>query len=166
MEQSLPYTNDEIVNIYNRHVNMIYKICLMYLKNIPDAEDALQNIFIKLIKDNIRFKNPEHEKSWLIVTSQNHCKNVLKHWWKKKRVDSESIIEPSYEQDMENDNIWQQILLLPRKYKIVIYLYYYEGYKADEISEILGINSSTIRSQLSTARKKLKIILEERDDII
>ena len=161
MEQSSLYTNDEIIDIYNRNVNTVYKICLMYLKNIPDAEDAVQNIFLKLIQGNHRFKNLEHEKAWLILTSQNHCKNILKHWWKKQRVDIDNIPEPSYERKNAFDDIWKQILLLPNKYKIVIYLYYYEGYSTEEISEILNIKSPTIRSQLSTARKKLKIILEE-----
>jgi RNA polymerase sigma-70 factor (ECF subfamily) len=133
----------------------------MYLKNIPDAEDAVQNIFLKLIYGNYRFENLEHERAWLILTSQNHCKNILKHWWRKKRVDIDNIPEPSYERKNTFDDIWKQILLLPNKYKIVIYLYYYEGYSTEEISEILNIKSPTIRSQLSTARKKLKIILEE-----
>ena len=161
MEKSSLYTNDETIEIYNRNVNTVYKICLMYLKNIPDAEDAVQNIFLKLIYGNYRFENLEHEKAWLILTSQNHCKNILKHWWKKQRVDIDNISEISYEENNTFDDIWKQILLLPNKYKIVIYLYYYEGYSTEEISEILNIKSPTIRSQLSTARKKLKIILEE-----
>ncbi len=161
MDQSSLYTNDEIIEIYNRNVNTIYKICLMYLKNIPDAEDAVQNIFLNLLHGNYRFENLNHEKSWLILTAQNHCKNILKHWWRKKRIDIDNIPEPSYGEDSPYSNVWNQILLLPNKYKIVIYLYYYEGYSTEEISKILNIKSSTIRTQLSVARKKLKIILKE-----
>lgn len=68
LEQSSLYTNDEIIEIYNRNVNTVYKICLMYLKNIPDAEDAVQNIFLNLLHGNYRFENLNHEKSWLILT--------------------------------------------------------------------------------------------------
>lgn len=64
-------------------------------------------------------------------------------------------------EDLSHDNIWQQVLSLPNKYKMVIYLYYYEGYSTDEISELLKIKSSTIRTRLCRARKRLKIILEE-----
>lgn len=161
MEQSSLYTNDEIVEIYNRHVDTVYKICLMYLKNISDTEDAVQNIFLKLIHGNHRFESLEHEKAWLIVTSQNYCKNTLKHWWRKNRADIDNVPEPSYKEDSYYDNIWEKILLLHNKYKIVIYLYYYEGYSTEEISKILNVNSSTIRTRLCTARRKLKIILEE-----
>lgn len=161
MEHSSLYTDDEIIDIYNRHVNMIYKICLMYLKNISDAEDAVQNIFLKLISGNHEFEDSEHEKAWLIVTSQNHCKNILKNWWRKKRTDINAILEPSYVEEYPHDDIWEKVTSLPNKYKMVIYLYYYEGYSTDEISKILDIKSSTIRTQLCTARKKLKMILEE-----
>lgn len=163
MEEPLFYTNKEIIEIYNRNVDTVYRISLMYLKNIPDAEDAVQDIFLKLIHRNNKFESLEHEKAWLIVTSQNHCKNILKNWWRKKRTDINSILEPSYTEDLSNDSIWQQVLSLPNKYKMVIYLYYYEGYSTDEISELLKIKSSTIRTRLSRARKELKIILEEEN---
>lgn len=133
----------------------------MFLKNLPDTEDAVQEIFLKLMRGNHRFKNLEHEKAWLIVTSQNHCKNILRHWWRKKRTDISKIPEPSYLEDFPHDNIWEQVISLPRRYKMVIYLYYYEGYSTEEISEILEIKSSTIRGQLRTARKRLQIVLEE-----
>lgn len=165
MDQGSIYTNDEIIDIYNRHVDTIYRVCLMYLKNVPDTEDAVQDIFIKLIKKKREFKNPEHEKAWLIVASQNHCKNKLKNWWKKKRSSMDNVSEPSYIEKLPQDNIWDKLILLPNKYKIVIYLYYYEGYSTEEISEILSIKSSTIRTRLCTARKKLKIILEEENQM-
>lgn len=161
MEESLLYTNSEIIDIYNRNVDTVYRISLMYLKNISDAEDAVQDIFLQLIHRNPKFENLEHEKAWLIVTSQNYCKNILNNWWRKKRTDINSVLEPSYIEDLSRDNIWQQVLSLPNKYKMVIYLYYYEGYSTDEISELLKIKSSTIRTRLCRARKRLKIILEE-----
>ncbi|NMA85749.1 MAG: sigma-70 family RNA polymerase sigma factor [Tissierellia bacterium] len=161
MENSLPYTNREIIDIYNRNVDTVYRISLMYLKNIPDAEDAVQDIFLKLIRENHKFESLEHEKAWLIVTSQNYCKNILKNWWRKKRTDINNTLEPSYKENFTMDSTWQQVLKLPKKYKMVIYLYYYEGYTTDEISKILQTKSSTIRSRLYRARKRLKIIIEE-----
>ena len=161
MENSLPYTNREIINIYNRNVDTVYRISLMYLKNIPDAEDAVQDIFLKLIHENHKFESLEHEKAWLITTSKNYCKNILKNWWRKKRNNINNISEPSYTENFPMDNTWQQVVKLPNKYKMVIYLYYYEGYSTGEISEILETKNSTIRSRLYRARKKLKIIIEE-----
>ena len=80
-------TDINIESIYNRHVSTIYKICYMLLQNAADAEDAVQTVFMKLISVQPQFQNTEHEKAWLIVTAQNHCKNILKHSWKRKRVD-------------------------------------------------------------------------------
>lgn len=161
MGNSLPYTNEEITNIYHRNIDTVYRVSLMFLKDVSDAEDAVQDIFIKLIRGKYRFETDEHEKAWLIVATQNHCKNILKNWWRKKRTDINKIPQPSYMENFTVDNIWQEVVKLPNKYKIVIYLYYYEGYATKEISDILGVKDSTIRSRLSRARKRLKIIIEE-----
>ncbi len=155
------YSDREFHEIYERNVSRVYKISMMFLKNNDDAEDAVQNIFIKLLKQEEGFRDLEHEKAWFIVVTQNHCKNILSHWWKKKRTDYEKISEPEYTDDTLKSFIWEQILKLPSKYKIVIYLFYYEGYTTDEISKTLGIKDSTIRTQLSTARKLLKPNLRE-----
>lgn len=155
------YTDEEFQEIYHRNISMIYKISMMFLKKPDDAEDAVQSVFIELLKLKTKFESLEHEKAWLIVATQNHCKNIVAHWWKKKRTDLEKIPEPVYLDDNLKVFIWDEILKLPDKYKIVVYLYYYEGYQTEEIGEILGINSSTIRTQLSTARKLLKPVFKE-----
>ena len=72
------YTDKEIIDLYNRHVDMVYRISLMMLKNITEAEDATQTVFIKLIESSTSFANEEHEKRWLIHVTKNFCKDVLK----------------------------------------------------------------------------------------
>ncbi|WP_089609612.1 sigma factor [Dehalobacterium formicoaceticum] len=74
-------TDKEITDLYNRHVDMVYPISLMLLKNIADAEDATQTTFIKLIASNTLFSNEEHEKRWLIFVTKNICKDMLKSAW-------------------------------------------------------------------------------------
>lgn len=150
-----------IEQIYNRHVSTIYKICYMRLHNIEDAEDAVQTVFMKLISLSPKFQNAQHEKAWLIVTAQNHCKNVLKQGWKRKRIDIESIEEPASENDSWKKELLQEVYRLKEKYRIVIYLYYYEGYSTEEIGRILKLNSATVRTRLHIGRKKLKMNLEE-----
>lgn len=153
--------NITVEEIYNRNVSTIYKICYLLLHNIDDAEDAVQTVFMKLISVNPLLHSIEHEKAWLIVTAQNHCKNILKHSWKRKRVDIESIEEPVSENDDWKKELLQEVFQLKDKYKIVIYLYYYEGYSTEEIGKMLHLNSATVRGRLHIARKNLKFKLEE-----
>ena len=157
MSDHLLRTDKKIMEIYDKYVDMVYKVCFMFLKNIQDTEDAVQTIFIKLMQSESIWKDDDHLKAWLIVTAQNHCKNLLRFWWRKKRVDIESIPEQSTTISDQHDTILEQVLSLPPKYKTILYLYYYEGYSSVEISKILKRKESTVRSQLHTGRKLLKI---------
>lgn len=152
-------TGEEVAALYRRHVGMVYQICLMLLKNVPDAEDATQTVFQKAMEYDKPFRDPEHEKAWLIVTARNHCKNQLKHWWRTRRVGEEALQTLTWEQP-EDGELWENILSLPEKERMVLYLYYYQGYSTLEIAELFGKNPSTVRTWLVKARWKLKDILE------
>lgn len=152
-------TGEEVAALYRRHVGMVYQICLMLMKNVPDAEDATQTVFRKVMEYDKPFRDPEHEKAWLIVTARNECKNQLKHWWRKNRASEEALEHLTWEQP-EDGELWDYILSLPEKYRMVLYLHYYQGYTSLETAEILGKNPSTVRTWLVQARWKLKEILE------
>jgi RNA polymerase sigma-70 factor (ECF subfamily) len=125
------------------------------MKSKTEAEDALQETFEKLLKNKKKFKDFSHEKAWLIVTSSNICKNKLNYWFRKKiTVFDEKFIPNNLHND--DSELLDEVLMLPKKFKIVIYLYYYEGYSGKEIAAILNKNEVTIRSQLSRGRKMLK----------
>ena len=163
MSVSLLRTNMDFIELYDKHVDTVYRIALMMLNNVPEAEDATQTAFIKLMMSNKDFENDEHVKAWLIVTTQNICRNLLKSWWRVKRVDMEAIAEqPVF--DASDSEIWSIVSKLDEKYKLPLYLHYFEGYKTEEIAGILGVNHATIRTRLRTARKKLKLILEDGDN--
>ena len=155
MADSLQRTGKEIAEIYNRHKDMVYRICFAYMKNCAETEDAVQDTFYNLIKDKKPFASQEHEKAWLIRTSLNICKNALKHWWKKREnlENHTDLQSPDY---VEIDETFQVVMKLPYKYKAVVYMYYYEGYDSTEIAEILQKPQSTIRYYLLQARKILK----------
>lgn len=127
----------------------------MFMKSKSDAEDAVQDTFIKLMKSDMSFENENHEKAWLIVTASNLCKNNLRHWFKKKRNSFEYIGVLKYE-DSHDFEVLDEVLALPDKYKTVIYMYYYEGYSTVEIAKNLDIGESTVRSQLLRGRQMLK----------
>ncbi len=133
----------------------------MMLKNGSETEDATQNVFIKFMRDSKEFETDEHIKAWLIVTAQNECKNMLKHWFRSKRDELDNVPEASYVDDDSKKDLMEKVFSLDEKYRLPIYLYYYEGYSTSEISEMLNIKHSTIRTYMAKGREKLKIMLEE-----
>jgi len=130
------------------------------LKNKEESEDATSTVFIKLMKAETSFENYEHLKAWLIVTTQNTCKDVLKSKWHSRRVDYDSVTEPFYVPDIFTNEILSEIIALDEKYKLPIYLFYYEGYKTEEIAAMLKVNHATVRTRLRTAKKKLKLSID------
>ncbi len=153
------YSREEIEGIYRRHFKLVYQICLVLMKNVPDAEDAAQTVFRRVLERGGAFRDPEHERAWLIVTARNECRDQLKHWWRRERADGSALDALVWEQP-EDGLVWDQVAALPEKHRLVLFLHYYEGYTTDEIAEMLGENPSTVRSRLVQARKKLKLRLE------
>ncbi len=157
---SLLPTDKEFAELYLRHADLVYRLSYIYLKNPFDAEDAVQSVYLKLIKSQPVFNNHNHEKAWLMVTTRNYCKDILKNWWKTRRVALDALPEvSSWNGDKQSSEVLARLLSLPEKYKIVLYLYYYEEYSVKEISEMLGHKESTVQTQLSRGRKRLKIDL-------
>ena len=152
-------SQEEVASLYRRHVDMVYQICLMLMKYVPDAEDAVQTVFRKVMEYDKPFRDHEHEKAWLIVTARNECKNQLKHWWRTRRESEEVLNTLTWEQP-EDGELWETILRLPEKHRLVLYLHYYQGYTALETAELMGKNPSTVRTWLVQARNRLKDLLE------
>ena len=159
MQGSFWRTNEELLKIYNRHVDTVYRVCFMFMKNVSDTEDMVQNTFIRLMKDKTVFQNEEHEKAWLIKTASNLCRDHFRHWW-SKTTGIDQAKEKEVEQDFSTDDSLEKVLALPSKIKTAVYLYYYEGYSTVEIAKILNKNQSTVRGYLHTGRKLLKMELE------
>lgn len=154
------WSKEELASLYKRHFGMVYQICLVLMKNVPDAEDAAQTVFRRAMERARSFRDPEHEKAWLIVTARNECKNQLRHWWRTRRAGEEALEGLAWEQSRDQE-IWDQVAALPKPHRLVLYLHYYQGYTTGEIADMLGENPSTVRSRLVQARKKLKLKLEE-----
>ena len=153
-------SREELAGLYERRFGMVYQICLVLMKNVPDAEDAAQTVFRKAMERGEPFRDPEHEKAWLIVTARNECRNQLKHWWRTRRAGEEMLGSLTWEQPRDQE-VWEQVAALPEPHRLVLYLHYYQGYTTGEIADMLGENPSTVRSRLAQARRKLKLKLEE-----
>ncbi|MBD5394906.1 MAG: RNA polymerase sigma factor [Lachnospiraceae bacterium] len=149
------YEDEEIAEIYSRQYSTVYRICFSFMKNSADAEDMVQETFLKLISRKKQFESPEHEKAWLIVMASNTCKDELRRW--KRRLENiKSLFQQENVVQKEDDRALEWVMDLPVKYKQVIYLHYYEGYHTSEIAGMLHCSESTVRNQLLRGRRLLK----------
>ncbi len=153
------YSQEEIADLYRRNFKLVYQVCLVMMKNVPDAEDASQTVFRRAMERSGPFRDPEHERAWLIVTARNECRDQLKHWWRVRRESGEVLDTVAWEQPGDG-LVWEQVAALPDQHRLVLYLHYYQGYTTGEIAQMLGENPATVRSRLVQARKKLKLRLE------
>lgn len=152
-------TNERVKVALEKHSNMVKRICFIYLKNNEEVEDIFQEVFLKLLNRKDPFESEEHEKAWLIRVTINSCKDVFKSFWKKNIESIEDMILP-YEDKAESE-LLKVVLSLPKNYKDVIYLFYYEGYTVPEISKLLNKNENTLYSHLHRAKQIIKERLED-----
>ncbi|WP_455682290.1 RNA polymerase sigma factor [Thomasclavelia sp.] len=143
---------EEYKTIVNQYSDMVTRIAIMNVKNVDDAKDCYQNVFMKLYCCNKEFDSLEHLKAWLIRVTINECKDYQKQFW-KRNIDIDEIIIGKQDEKLI---ILPVIMKLASKYRNVLYLYYYEGYSTKEIAKILKVNVNTVKSQLIRGRKLLK----------
>jgi RNA polymerase sigma-70 factor (ECF subfamily) len=140
--------------------DMVFRIALNECKNRADAEDVLQNTFLKLLQNKKDFTSEEHQKRWLIRVAVNECHRIFSSPWHKKMELVDDMIETAAFETPEEGQLFTTVQTLPAKYRNVLYLYYYEEYSIREISEILKIKESTLQTRLMRAREQLKEKLE------
>lgn len=157
------YTEERIEDCINQYGDMALRVAYSYLNHRQDAEDAVQELFVKMLEKHPEFNDKEHEKAWILRTTINLCKNKLKSFWRKNMGGLQDQMK-YYDQYNENDFVMQAVMSLPPQYRIVIYLYYFEAYKTPEIAKILDKKEVTVRSFLHRARERLKQILKEEYD--
>ncbi len=154
-------TKNDFNTTYDMYGDMMYKIAYLYLGSADDAEDVMQDVFVKLITKAPKFKNEEHKKAWLIRTTQNRCKDKLKAS-ERSNVNIDDYNIPSENRNMDTKiDIITEILKLPALYKSAIILYYYYDYSVSEIARTLKISSSSVKMRLKRGREILKIELED-----
>lgn len=138
----------------------ILRLSYTYLKSTDDAQDICQTVFVKLLTQPMEFDSPEHERAYVLRMASNACKDLLKSPWRKRKCSLETCMEiPAPE--AKDGSVLEAVNRLPTAYRTVIYLFYYEGYQASEIGQILGIPTATVHTRLARGREKLKPYLEE-----
>ena len=129
------------------------------MKCAAEAEDCTEDVFVKVVTGNFTFNDEIHERKWLTLTAINLCKDRLKSGKRRSVVPIDSEPELAAPEPRDTSDVAEAVKNLSVKYKDVIWLHYYEGYKTDEIAQILGRVPSTVRNQMRDARKMLKDLL-------
>lgn len=144
---------NRVIELYS---DTVRRLCIVHLKNHADVEDIFQTVFLKYVLSSVVFESDEHEKAWFIRVTINACKDLLKSFWHSRTVSIEDLLDQPASIDAESKDVLEAVLSLPMKYRQVVYLHYYEGYTAPQISKILGRNVNTIYTLLARSKKLLK----------
>jgi len=148
-----------------QYQNMVYRIALHYFGNPYDAEDIVQETFLRLYGQEQHFESADHLRRWLMRVTVNLCKDTLKSPWRKRRVALDQIPEqPSFDRT-EQKELYREVMALPEKYRTILNLYYYEELSTKEIAALLNVRQTTVTTRLSRARARLKDRLGEVWDL-
>ena len=159
----------QIKEIYERQIDRVYRIALIYTGDPHDAEDAAESVFLTMIEKEITFENEEHEKAWLITSVRNRCKDLHKSAWHGKvqliaptdvnsedgGFDAGNDACADIENEAENEAA-RLLLMLPEEQREAVYLCYYEGYTVREAAAIMDVKETKVRSELTAAKRMLR----------
>ena len=140
--------------------DMIYRIALNQHRNIPDAEDTLQEVLLKLYLQKEPFDSDTHAKHWLIQVTLNQCRSLWRNPW-KKHVSLDELVKTVSFATREDSDLFLAVMSLPEIHRTVLYLFYYEDLSVKEIAQLLKLSTTTVTSRLFRARKQLKYDLTE-----
>ena len=149
--------SEQEVNIaIEQYSDLVLRLCMVNLKNSADAEDIFQNVFLKYALSSVAFQSAEHEKAWFIRVTINACRDLLKSFFRSRTVPLEELSDYAPDISPERYAVMEALWALPKQYRDVIYLHYYEGYTAPEIAGLLKRNLNTVYTHLNRGKELLK----------
>ena len=155
----------DLAGLLEEHGDHLLRLCTLYLGDRSQAEDAVQDAFLRCLEKAPDFESPAHARAWLLRVTINRCKSFFRSAWQRKTTGLEDDF-PDTPFTPDETAVVEAVNRLPKKYRQVIYLYYIEGYATGEIAAILEMPQNTVLSQLARARKLLKTALKgEFDDV-
>ncbi len=139
--------------VYETYGPALYRFCLLQMKNPADAEDVLQDVFVKRLYQAPKFKSPEHERSWLYQVALNLCRD---QWRRSRRSELPLEAAAGVSLPPEELSLLDQVSNLPEKQRTVLHLHYYQGYGLQEIARLLGVTVPTVKMRLKRGREALR----------
>ena len=145
------------------YADLVLRVCYTYLRSTADAEDVCQDTLVKLICRDEPFRNPSHERAWVIRVAINACRNLLRDRGAHPAVGLGDVPEPAATQApgedelrRRDDRVLAAVMALPLPQREAVYLHYYEGYPTCEVARIVGATDDAVRQRLSRARASLR----------
>ena len=152
---------EPVENLIKQYQKHLFATAFSVCGNASDADDVVQDTFLKYHLSKKEFSSPEHIKAWLIRVAINKSKDINRSFWKQKSSSIDDYVETLTVSDEDDKSLLSEVLKLPYKYRIVIHLYYYEEYSVSEIAGILKITESNVKVRLSRGRSLLKENIQE-----
>lgn len=156
-KENLDNSIEEVIRYYS---SMVYRLAFARTRTKHDADDIFQEVFLRYVKKEPRFESENHRRAWLIKVTIN-CSNSL--WRSLWRRGVEELTDNLVFESKETLDLHNELQKLPKKYREVIHLFYYENMSTEEIGRVLGRKNSTVRTQLTRGRALLKGYIEEAD---
>ena len=153
--------SDRLEELLDRHEDTLFRAALAILGDVQEAEDAVQDTFLRYLEKRPELRDGDHEKAWLLKVTANRCKSILRTRRRRPTVELLDIY-PVPEEEGSRE-LMEAILALPANQRSAVHLHYYEGYTSEEIGAILGQRPGTVRSHLSRARDALRRYLLEEE---
>lgn len=150
-----------VQELFEKYQDNLYIIAFNVCKNAEDAKDVVQDTFMQYYLTKKEFDNEQHIRAWLIRVAINKAKNVAGTFWRKNKTSLEDYMETLVFETPESEELFETVMQLPEKYRIVIHLFYYEEYTVHEIADILKLSESNVKVRLSRGRSMLKEKLQE-----
>ncbi len=154
-ELTKPVNNDPD-SLFVTYGDMIYRLALVRTRSAADAEDVMQEVFLRCLKSRPAFESAEHQKAWLIKVALNCSKSLLGSAFRRHAVPQDAAGELAVDAEEPDSTVYDAVLNLPEKYRTAIHLYYYESYSVKEIASMMRTTESTVKSWLHRARGMLK----------
>lgn len=158
-------TNEQFTSCAQRYIDTVYRVAFNCIRSAADADDVTQNVFLKLLKTDTSFESQEHIRNWLIRVTINECKNLVRaRWWRHESYEDYAATL-TFDNPVHSD-LFYAVMELPQKYRLPIYLHYYEEYTTQEIADILKISKNTVCTQLKRGRELLRKSLTEVEEYV
>ncbi len=150
-----------VQELIERYQNNLFVAAFQICKSKEDAEDIVQDTFIQYHTTKKEYESEEHIRAWLLRVAINKAKNVNLTFWRRNKQPLEDYIETLTFESEESGELFETVLGLPEKYRIVIHLFYYEEYSVQEIAKVLKLSESNVKVRLMRGRKLLRDALKE-----
>lgn len=155
-------TEIEFIPLARQYMDTVYRVAYSHLRSRADAEDVTQEVLLALYRREQPFESDEHAKHWLIRLTVSRAKSVFRTPWHRLEDISEYENTLVFEENHHRE-VFEAVMSLEQKYRLPVFLYYYEGYRHQEIAQMLGVPEKTVTTRLYRARGKLKTILTEEE---